>query len=253
VGLAWAIGAALVASTAALVGSGLILALGERAERAATWLLAFAAGTLLGSASLGLLPEALEAAPVDRSLALFLAGVVGFFAFERFLRARTPHAHRAGERHDAFVDAETAPMILWGDALHNLVDGIVLGVTFRVGPEVGLPAALAVFAHEVPQEIGDFAVLLGAGMGKWRAFALNALSALATVPGAIAGWSWSAASAGVVPSLLPVAAGGFVYIALSGLVPALHRRKGPLSGLAQVALLLAGIAAVAALGAHGHG
>lgn len=252
-GLAWAIGAALVASAAALVGSGLILALGERAERAAAWLLAFAAGTLLGSASLGLLPEALESAPADRTLALFLAGVVGFFAFERFLRARTPHEHRAGERHDAFVDAETAPMILWGDALHNLLDGIVLGVTFRVGPEVGVPAALAVFAHEVPQEIGDFAVLLGAGMRRRRAFALNALAALSTVPGAAAGWAWSAASAGVVPSLLPIAAGGFVYIALSGLVPALHRRKGPLSGIVQLALLLAGIGAVAALGAHGHG
>jgi zinc and cadmium transporter len=252
VGLAWAIGAALVASAAALVGSGLILALGERAERAATWLLAFAAGTLLGSASLGLLPEALEAAPADRTLVLFLAGVVGLFAFERFLRARTPHEHRAGERHDAFVDAETAPMILWGDAFHNLLDGIVLGVTFRVGPEVGIPAALAVFAHEVPQEIGDFAVLLGAGMRRRRAFALNALAALSTVPGAAAGWAWSAAS-GVVPTLLPVAAGGFVYIALSGLVPALHRRKGPASGIVQVALLLAGIGAVAALGAHGHG
>ena len=252
-GLAWALAAALASVAAAATGAGLLLALGTRAERAAAWLLPFAAGTLLGSSFLLLLPEALERAPPGRASALFLAGVVAFLAVERLLRERAPHAHRAGEPHRPEVERSTAAMVLWGDALHNLLDGVVIGVSFRVGPELGAAAAFAVFAHEVPQEIGDFAVLLGAGMRRRRAFALNALAALSTVPGAAAGWAWSAASAGVVPSLLPIAAGGFVYIALSGLVPALHRRKGPLSGIVQLALLLAGIGAVAALGAHGHG
>jgi zinc and cadmium transporter len=252
-GLLWAIAAALLASAAAAVGAGLILALGARAERAAVWLLAFAAGTLLGSAALGLLPEALERAPADRTLALFLAGVVAFFAFERLLRARAPHAHRAGESHRPEVEPATAAMILWGDGLHNLVDGFVLGVAVRVGPEVALPAAFAVFAHEVPQEVGDFAVLLGAGMRRGRAFLLNGLSALATVPGAIAGWGWSGASSDLTSWLLPLAAGGFVYIALAGLVPALQRRSGPVAGAVHVVLLVAGIAAVSWLGGHAHG
>jgi len=241
---AWPILAGLLASAAALAGSALILALGRRAERAAVWLLAYAVGTLLGAAFLGLVPEALERAPPGRTMALVLAGILGFVVFERALRWRRLHEHRAGEDHPPAVERATATMILWGDALHNLIDGLVMGAAFAAGPGVGLSAALAVFAHEVPQEIGDFAVLLGSGMGRRRAVWLNWLSALPSVPGALAAWAWSRDVAGLVGWLLPIAAGGFTYIALADLVPALHARRGAPAALAQTALVLAGVATI---------
>jgi zinc and cadmium transporter len=249
----WPVLAALLASTAALAGSALILALGRRAERAAVWLLAYAVGTLLGAAFLGLVPEALERAPPGRTMALLLAGILGFVALERALRWRRPHEHRAGEDHSPAVERVTATMILWGDALHNLVDGVVMGAAFAAGPAIGLSTALAVFAHEVPQEIGDFAILLGSGMERRRAVWLNWLSGLATVPGALAAWAWSSEVAGAAGWLLPIAAGGFTYIALADLVPALHARRGAGAALAQTALVLAGVGTIWALGRAAHG
>lgn len=245
--------AGLLASGAALAGSALILAAGRRAERAAVWLLAYAVGTLLGAAFLGLVPEALERNPPDRTMALLLAGILGFVVLERALRWRRLHEHRPGEEHPPEVERATATMILWGDALHNLVDGVVIGAAFAAGPGIGLSTALAVFAHEVPQEIGDFAVLLGSGMGRRRAVWLNWLSGLATVPGALAAWAWSSQVAGLTGWLLPIAAGGFTYIALADLVPVLHGRRGAGAALAQTLLVLAGVATIWAIGRAAHG
>jgi zinc and cadmium transporter len=251
VGLAWALAAALASVAAAAAGSGLLLALGPRAERAAAALLPFAAGTLLGASLLLLLPEALERGAPGRACALFLGGAVAFLAVERLVRERAPHAHRAGEAHRPEVERATAAMVLWGDALHNLLDGVVIGASFRADPGLGAAAALAVFAHEVPQELGDFAILLGAGLAPRRAFALNLASASTVVVGAAAGWGASAAAVGALPWLLPVAAGGFAYIALADLAPALHRRRFRGAAALDLALLAAGIALVGWLGRHG--
>lgn len=253
VGWTWPLLAALAASGAALLGSALVLALGERAERAAVWLLSYAIGTLLAAAMLHLLPEALELGPQRRATALFLGGIVAFIAFERLLRWRTPHApHPLAQEHPA-VERATAAMILWGDALHNLADGLVLGAAFAAGREAGLVAAVAVFAHEVPQEIGDFAILLGAGYSRRRALFLNWLSALTTVPGAALAFGWASASREVAAWLLPVSAGILTHIALADLVPAVDARRGGAAALAQVGLVLAGVLTIAAVGTgHGH-
>lgn len=245
----WPVGFGFVASTAALVGSGLILAIGERAERAAAWLLSYAIGTLLGAAAFGLLPEALEQAPADRTMLYFLCGMVGFIVFERLLRFR--HHHEPHHGGHAPVEKATAAMILWGDALHNFVDGLVLGVSFRVSPEVGIGVSLAIVAHEIPQEIGDFAVLLGSGMSRRRAFLLNYVAALTPVAGALVSYWWAGAT-GIAPTLLPIAAGGFVYIALADLVPSLHHRRGARAGAAQIALIFLGLLTMWGLrGLHG--
>lgn len=237
----WPVLAGMIASSAALMGSGLILALGDRARRAAIWLLAYAIGTLLGAATLEMIPESLEAGPAERTMRLFLGGMLGFVALERALRWRHPHEpHADGARHPEMQPAG-AIMILWGDALHNLIDGLIMGVSFAVSREAGWAAALAIFAHEVPQEIGDFAILLGAGMPKGRAIALNYLSALASVPGALIAFLWASEFRGLIPWLLPMAAGGFVYIALANLVPALHHRRGAGAGIAQMALIGLGV------------
>ena len=247
----WPVLAGIVASSAALIGSALILILGDRARRAAIWLLAYAIGTLLGAATLGMIPEALETGPVDRTMWLFLGGMLGFVAVERALRWRHPHEPNADRAHHPEMEPATALMILWGDALHNFIDGLVLGVSFGVSTEVGLAASIAIFTHEVPQEIGDFAILIGTGMAKRKAIALNYLAAVTVIPGALVAFFWASTSAGVIPWLLPVAAGGFVYIALANLVPALHHRRGPLAGALQLALIGVGVWTIWIIG-HQH-
>lgn len=238
--IAWPLLAALAVSAAALIGSTSILLLGKRAERAAVWFLAFAIGTLLGTAALHLLPEALEARPVEHVMLLFLGGIVLFIVVERAIRWR--HTH--GNEHLHPEEQVTAEVLLWGDALHNLADGIVLGVTFSASVPLGFIATIAVFAHEVPQEIGDFAVLLASGMPPRRALLLNYLSAFAVVPGALAGWLWAASFRAAIGWLLPVAAGGFVYIALADLVPSLHHHRGRWAAAGQIALIVLGVAII---------
>lgn len=160
--------------------------------------------------------------------------------------AARPQGQRAAPTRDRALDRGDGAL---GDALHNLLDSVVLGVAFRVGPELGVPAALAVVAHEVPQEVGDLAILLGAGLPRGRAFALDLASASTVIAGAAAGWGGSGAAIGALPWLLPIAAGGFACIALADLVPALHRRRS--RAAAVLDLLLLGIATVTGLGGHG--
>lgn len=244
--------AALVVSSAAVIGSTALLALGDRAERAAVWILAFAIGTLLGGAALHLLPEALESRSTEQVMLLFIGGMLLFTILERAIRWR--HTHRTGEDHLHPHHAVTAEVLLWGDALHNFIDGIILGVAFTASPALGVVAAIAVFAHEVPQEIGDFAVLLAGGMKRKRALMLNYLSAFTVVPGAALAWYSAASFAPAVGWLLPVAAGGFVYIALADLVPSLHHEKGAWAAIGQITLMVLGVAVIylagGAVGGH---
>lgn len=226
--------AAVAASLAAVLGSVAILLLGKRAERAAIWILSFAIGTLGGAATLHLLPEALERAEPREVFPIFLATIIAFIAFERALRWR--HA----EDHEHPAHAVTAKVLLIGDAVHNLIDGFMLGVTFRASTDLGMVAAVAVFAHEIPQEIGDFAVLLGTGMSRRRALVLNYLSASTVIPGALLAFLWSGSLDSMIGLLLPIAAGGFLYIALADLVPTLHHQRGAWAAIGQIALIVSG-------------
>ena len=236
----WPLLASLIVSGAAIVGSTAILLLGKRAERAAVWILSFAIGTLIGGAALHLLPEALRVRPADEVMLLFLGGIVAFIAVERAIRWRHTHTH---DGHHG-PDETPAVVLLWGDALHSFADGIVLGVAFSGSTELGLIAAIAIFAHEVPQEIGDFAVLLGSGMPRRRALLLNYLSAVTVVPGAIAAFLWSSSFRTATGWLLPIAAGGFIYIALADLVPSLHHHRGRWAAVLQLLLIVLGIAVI---------
>jgi zinc and cadmium transporter len=240
--MAWPILAALVVSGAAIIGSTAILLLGTRAERAAVWILSFAIGTLTGGAALHLLPEALQARPTEEVMLLFIAGIVLFIGLERAIRWR--HTHVDGDEEEHHHHEVTARVLLWGDALHNFTDGIILGLTFSASPQLGIVATIAIFAHEVPQEIGDFAVLLGSGMPRRRALMLNYLSAVTVIPGAAVAWLWSSAFRSAIGWLLPVAAGGFIYIALADLVPSLHHRRGPWTAVIQLTLIVLGVATI---------
>jgi zinc and cadmium transporter len=199
-----------------------------------------------------MIPEALETASTPRTMWLFLGGMLGFVALERALRWRHPHQRHADLAHHPELEAATASMILWGDALHNLIDGLVLGVSFSVSLEVGFAASIAVFAHEVPQEIADFSILLASGMPKRRALLLNFLSASTVIPGAAVSYASASLWTAAIAWLLPLAAGGFVYIALANLVPALHHRRGIAAGVIQLALISVGVLTIWGVGAAFH-
>lgn len=231
----------LLGSAGALIGAALLLAFPEATrERLLPCLLSYATGTLLGAAFLGMLPTALEQAPAIAISAAVLAGIVAFFLLEKLIVWRhchddacQVHAHQGGA------------LILLGDAFHNFVDGVVIAAAFLISPSLGIATALAVIAHEIPQELGDFAILLAAGISKRRAFSYNLLSSLATLPGVLVGWFWLAEVHQAIPYVLAASAASFIYIAVADLVPGLHRRTGAAAIVVQTLLILAGIGTIA--------
>jgi zinc and cadmium transporter len=240
--LAWILGFSLLGSLGAVGGAALLLAFPDKVrQRLVPALVAYAAGTLLGAAFLGMIPAAVGNAPVRAASATVLAGIVLFFLLERLVLWR--HGHEAGSSSNP-----AAPLILVGDAFHNFVDGVVIAAAFLTSVPLGIAAGLAVAAHEVPQEVGDFAILLDGGYSRPKALALNALSSTATLPGALAGYFWLADVQGVVPYVLALSAASFIYIAVADLLPGLHRR--PAGGWLQLALILAGIGTIAAFHFH---
>lgn len=203
-------------------------------------LVALAAGTLLGSAMLHLLPRAIDELGSGLPLFLLLAGsFVLFFALEKFL-----WAHHHGE--EEFADHNHGPkpvvaMNLIGDGLHNFMDGVMIAASFQVDIAVGAAATLAVAIHEIPQEIGDFGVLIHGGLSVRRALFLNFLSATMAILGAVVSLLAGSQSEMFVAYLLPVAAANFLYIAAADLIPELHRERGGRKALIQVALVVLGV------------
>jgi zinc and cadmium transporter len=224
-----------------MLGATLLLAFPDAVrQRLLPCLLAYATGTLLGAAFLGMLPNALGQAPVLAVCATVLTGLIAFFLLERLVLWR--HCHDG----DCDVHGHVGGrLILIGDAFHNFVDGVVIAAAFLVSPALGVATALAVIAHEIPQELGDFAILLHSGLGKARAFGYNLASSLATLPGMLAGWFWLDEMREAIPYVLAFSAASFIYIAVADLVPGLHRQTGASATLSQVALMLAGIATIA--------
>jgi zinc and cadmium transporter len=234
--------ASLAASLGVVAGTGVVLLGGvEWCRRLLPYLVSFAVGTLLGSAFLGLLPGALEGAAAASVLPLTLAGLLLFFLLEKYLIWR--HCHQA----QCEVHAASGPIILVGDAFHNFVDGVVIAAAFLESPALGISTSLAVIAHEVPQEVGDFGVLLHSGYGRLQAFVYNSLSASTTLAGAAAAYLAVGLATRLMPYLLAVAAASFIYIGAADLIPSLHRETQPQSGLRQFALVLAGVGVIAVL------
>jgi zinc and cadmium transporter len=237
--LNWIIPFSLLGSLGAAAGAATLLAFPLAVRKALVpALIGYAAGVLLGAAFLGMIPTAL-ARGGSEVLPTVLAGLVLFFVLEKWVLWRHCHDSRC-EAH-----GQAAPLILIGDALHNFVDGVVIAAAFLVSVPLGVGTAVAVIAHEVPQEVGDFAILLDSGYGRAEAFWLNMLSAAATLPGAVAGYFSLAQMTEAIPYILALSAASFIYIALADLIPALHRRMRPAGSVLQLALLLAGIATIA--------
>jgi zinc and cadmium transporter len=224
------LGGLLAASSFLLLGDGLRVKLVPSA-------ISYAVGTLLGAALLALLPQALETLRPSAALGTLLAGVLTFFLLEKFLLWRHCHDNQDCEVHTS----SAASLVIVGDAFHTFVDGAVIAAAVLTSVPLGVTTALAVAAHEVPQEVGDVAILLRAGYGRGRALVLNLLSATGGVFGALAMLLASKSLPNALPYVLAFAAGNFLYIAMADLIPDLHRGHIGGSSVRQLLLIAAGI------------
>ena len=205
-------------------------------------LVSFAAGTLVGDAFLHLLPEAAANGFSSGTSFLVLAGIAAFFVLEKFVHWRHCHVPTS-EQHPHPL----AFMNLVGDAVHNFVDGLVIGGSYLASIPLGITTSLAVVFHEVPQEIGDFGVLVHAGLTPRKALLLNFLSALTAVAGGLAAFAVGAFVEGFSAALVPFTAGGFIYIAVADLIPEMHKETRPAKSALQLLAFAVGIAVMTAL------
>lgn len=229
------VGGLLAASSFLLLGDGLRVKLVPAA-------ISYAVGTLLGAALLALLPQSLASLAPTTALGTLLAGVLTFFLLEKFVLWR--HCH---DGHECEVHTSAASLVIIGDAFHTFVDGAVIAAAVLTSIPLGVTTALAVAAHEVPQEVGDVAILLRAGYSRGRALSLNLMSGIGGVLGALAMLFTSQSLPRALPYVLAFAAGNFLYIAMSDLIPDLHRGSIGGSTVRQLLLIGAGIATIVLL------
>jgi zinc and cadmium transporter len=245
--LAWILLFSLVGGALSVLAAAVYLLLSENLRaRVLPHLVSFAIGALLGAAFLGLLPHALQGPGIDDFHGLtgtVLLGLLGFFLLEKLVLWRHCHASdcevHAGEHAPTQTAAGT--LILVGDGIHNFVDGILIGGAFITDIHLGIVTSLAVASHEIPQEVGDFAVLLHSGYSRARAFMFNLLASLTTLLGGLLAYYALKDALAVVPYVLAVAAASFIYIAVADLIPGLHRRTEVLATVGQLALITAGV------------
>jgi zinc and cadmium transporter len=224
-----------------LVASGLLLVSDGVRSRLLPWLVSYAVGALLGVAMLAILPEALEQLPATRVFGTLLAGILLFFLLEKLVLWRHCHTH------DCEVHDSSGQLVLVGDAFHNFVDGAMIAAAVITSVPLGVTTAVAVAAHEIPQEVGDFAILLHSGYSRGRALMLNALSALAGGLGAVVAFLFLDSLPTVLPYVLVLAAASFLYVAMADLIPGLHRGRTDAGSLRQILLIAAGVLTVVAV------
>jgi zinc and cadmium transporter len=218
-----------------LVASSVLLINDSTRSKVIPWLVSYAVGALLGVSMLALLPTTMEQLPATRVFPTLLCGILIFFVLEKLVLWRHCHTH------DCEVHESSVVPVLVGDAFHNFVDGAVIGAAVLTSIPLGISTAFAVAAHEIPQEVGDFAILLHAGYSRSRALLLNAISAAASAAGAVAAF----VAFDMVPRLLPyflaLAAASFLYVAMADLIPGLHRGRTDAGSLRQILLIAAGV------------
>ncbi len=202
-------------------------------------LVALSSGALLGGAFLHLMPEGIEQLNAKLFFSLVLSAILFYLLIEKILHWR--HCHKGG---NCDTHHSMGYMNLIGDSVHNFIDGLVIAGAFVVDIRLGLITAVAMGLHEIPQEIGDFGVLIYSGFTKKRALFLNFMTALMTVAGGIFGWFLSQYSVGIEKYLLPIAAGGFIYIAASDLLPELRKNLSLKSFFIDFLFMLCGVGVI---------
>ena len=236
--------------SAALASSFVLLA-EERRARVLPHLISFATGAMLSAALLALLPESIEAAGPARVPAVgaaLLAGIALFFVLEKLVLWRHCHVDDC-EGHGHFEqrrERAAGALVLIGDTVHNAFDGVLIAAAFLTDLRLGVVTTLAITAHEVPQELGDLAVLLHSGMRPRRALLFNLLSSCGSVLGALVGYLALRQALAILPYAIAIAAASLIYVAVADLIPGLHRRVDPRGSLVQVALIGLGVAVIVA-------
>lgn len=238
----------LVGTIAASLATSFFFFVSDRTRRTIlSNLISYAVGTLLAVAFLRLLPRAMESTPIDTIMGTVLAGLIAFFLLEKTLIWRHCHEHKCE------VHKTQGPLILVGDAFHNFVDGVIIATAFVASIPLGIATALAVGVHEVPQEVGDFSILLEQGYSARRAFLLNTFSSLTTILGAILGYFLLDHVQPIIPYILAISAASFIYIATVDLIANMHRQNPQRFAPAQILLIALGVGSISLLGlGHGH-
>jgi zinc and cadmium transporter len=251
--LEWIILFSILGSLGAITAAATFLLFNEKTQKfLVTILIAYATGTLLTAALFGLIPEAIESAGHEtHNVMLFVLGSILFFFFlEKMIIWR----NCADEECDVHGVA-AGPIVLIGDAFHNFTDGIVIAAAFLTDFTIGLAVGFAIIAHEIPQETGDFGILLHSGFSKKKAYLYNSLSSSSTIPASIIAYFILGIISEIIPYVLAISAASFLYIALTDLTPELHKKQGTKHGLRQLLLILLGIITmilIISLGIHNH-
>jgi len=228
----------LIISAISLIGVLTLWLSTKRLKKIFIYLVSFAAGGLFGDAFLHLIPKAMgEVGGQTTAAILIITGILSSFVVERFLQWRHCHVPTSEEHPHSF-----AYMNLFGDAIHNLIDGIIVGGSYIVSIPIGISTTIAVIFHEIPQELGDFSVLVYGGFQKRKALMFNFLTALTAIVGAVIALVVGSTIEGFVPLLIPFAAGNFIYIAGSDLIPELRKDSPDLKKSAlQLTSLILGV------------
>ena len=252
--LAWIVAASIAGGVLSVCAAALALFL------RAAWihsLVSYAIGALLGAAFLEVIPHAFEHGDPHTAALSILFGILAFFLLEKLLLWR--HSHEGhdtdghGGEHEvarpvteaAHDHGRSGALIVVGDTIHNFLDGILIAAAFLQSTQLGIIAALAIVAHEIPQEVGDFVILLNSGYSKTKAFCLNVLSSGATVVGGVLGYFTLQVLQGWTPILLGIVAASMIYVAVADLIPGLHRRPALRATLSQMVLIGLGIGSIA--------
>lgn len=225
--------ASLAESLVSFAGGFLVIFNEEKVKKAAHFVVSFAIGALLSVSLLDLIPEAAELSSLVVIMPWVLGGIILFFILEKLLFWYHCHGGVCPVHTYTYL-------ILWGDFLHNFIDGVIIALTFMVDVKLGILATAAVIFHEIPQEIGDLGILLQGGLARGKALVYNFLISLSTVAGALLTYTFGGFLESALPIALAIVAGNFIYIAATDLMPELHESTGFFHGFLQVVLIIAG-------------
>lgn len=235
--LIYVIIALFLGSVGSVALAGLMLTLNnQKLETLSTYLMYLAGGTLLGAAFLGMIPKAITLSEPKQILQTIMFGILFFFILEKIILWRSCH-NKNCERH---INA-AAPIILIGDAFHNAIDGVVIAASFLTSTELGIFVTLSVVLHEIPQELGDFGILIKSGLSRRKAFLYNVLSGATAIFFGVAAFYTLDTIRSLIPYALAFSASSFLYIALADLIPEMHRKTSFKASISQVVLIFLGI------------